>query len=99
MDTDRETRNGGTVQYRLEVAGPVGASWAGWFEADAVTRRGENTVLEVRVQDQSDLYGRLRRIHDLNLRLISVTLVAPGTPEAGPAGETRDMDTSKEKTS
>lgn len=99
MDNHRETRDGGTVQYRLEVAGRVGATWAGWFEADAVIRRGENTVLEVRVKDQSDLYGRLRRIRDLNLRLISVTLVAPGTPEAGPAGETRDTDTQEEKTS
>jgi hypothetical protein len=61
--------------YRLEVAGPVAAAWAEWFDADTVTPCGPNTMLEVRVRDQAELYGRLRRIHDLNLHLVSVTLV------------------------
>jgi hypothetical protein len=61
------------MRYRLEVGGSVGASWCEWFEADTVTPAGDNTVLELRVADRAELYGRLRRIHDLNLRLISVT--------------------------
>lgn len=61
--------------YRLEIDGPVSDGWVDWFEADTVTPRGEHTVLDVRVADQAELYGRLRRIHDLNLRLVSVTRI------------------------
>jgi hypothetical protein len=59
--------------YRLEVEGPVGSEWADWFGADAVIPAGSGTILEVHVADQAELFGRLRRIHDMNLRLVSVT--------------------------
>lgn len=76
------SRNGnpetGTVLYRLEIAGCVDAGWSGWLEAERVTAVGENTVLEVRVSDQAELYGRLRQIHNLNLRLLSLACVSPG---------------------
>lgn len=75
MNTDGRGPDRGTALYRLEVDGPVPASWADWFEADAIVSVGAHTALEVRVTDQSELYGRLRRIHDLNLRLVSVTLM------------------------
>ena len=69
------------LRYRLEVAGLVDPDWGEWFRADAITPSGENTILDVHVADQAELYGRLRRIHDLNLRLISVTrLSAPVDP-------------------
>jgi len=66
---------GESVLYRVEVAGALAASWPEWFAADAVRTVGENTILDVRVADQAELLGRLRRVHDLNLRLISVTRV------------------------
>lgn len=65
----------GKLTYRLEVEGRIGARWSDWFEADTLRVDGAVTVLEVRVADQSELYGRLRRIHDLNLRLRSVTRI------------------------
>ena len=68
---------GESVLYRVEVAGALAASWPEWFAADAVRTVGENTILDVRVADQAELLGRLRRVHDLNLRLISVTRVGP----------------------
>ena len=71
-DPDRET-----VLYRIVVAGQMAASSAEWFEADTVYTDASDTVLEVRAVDQADLYGRLRRIHDLNLRLISLTRLGP----------------------
>jgi hypothetical protein len=64
---------GEAVLYRVEVAGVLAASWPEWFAADAVRTVGENTILDVWVADQAELLGRLRRVHDLNLRLISVT--------------------------
>jgi hypothetical protein len=64
-----------SVLYRVEVAGALAATWPEWFGADAVRTLGENTVLDVRVADQAELLGLLRRVHDLNLRLISVIRV------------------------
>jgi hypothetical protein len=66
-----------SVLYRVEVAGALAASWPEWFAADAGRTTGKNTVLDVRVADQAELLGRLRRVHDLNLRLISVTRIEP----------------------
>ncbi|MFH1763499.1 MAG: hypothetical protein ABIF09_04825 [Gemmatimonadota bacterium] len=75
MEAEVETPDRDLVLYRLEVGGRIPASWAGWFEADTITMVGDLSVLDVRVADQAELYGRLRRIHDLNLRLISVTRI------------------------
>ncbi len=77
MEAEVETPDRDLVLYRLEVGGRIPSSWAGWFDADTITTVGDLTVLDVRVADQAELYGRLRRIHDLNLRLISVTRIGP----------------------
>lgn len=68
---------GEPILYEIEVEGQVGPRWRDWFQADAVLPRGDNSILQVRVADQSELFGRLRRIHDLNLRLIALTRVDP----------------------
>ena len=89
MSTNREMTGPATTVYRLEIGGSVGVSWAEWFEADTIAPCGDNTVVEVRVTDQAELYGRLRRIHDLNLRLIAVALVkVTGEPGATSRGST-----------
>lgn len=90
MASEREG-TGGTgddgVVYRMKVAGRVPASWLDWFEADAITPDGPDTLLGVRVADQAELYGRLRRIHDLNLRLLRVERLDAADP--GPADGAR----------
>ena len=75
MSDHEDVSDGGSVLYRVEVAGALAVSWPEWFAADAVRTAGENTILDIRVADQAELLGRLRRVHDLNLRLISVTRV------------------------
>ena len=75
MEAETETPDRDLVLYRLEVDGRISAAWVGWFEADTITTVDDHTVLVVRVADQAELYGRLRRIHDLNLRLISVSRI------------------------
>jgi hypothetical protein len=74
-DRNRERGPEDELVYRLEVQGLVGPGWRRWFGADAVRPAVSSTVIEIRVSDQSELFGRLRRIHDLNLRLISVERV------------------------
>lgn len=83
---DRRGSDGSRV-YRLEVEGRIGPRWSGWFDADSIRADGDRTFLEVRVADQSELYGRLRRIHDLNLRLVAVTRMDPDQEPGDPAGE------------
>jgi hypothetical protein len=75
VNDDRDISERGSVLYRVEVAGAPAGSWLEWFAAEAVRTVGENTILDIRVADQAEILGRLRRIHDLNLRLISVTRV------------------------
>lgn len=77
MNDYDDISDGGSVLYRVEVAGALAASRPEWFAANAVRTAGENTILDLRVADQAELLGRLRRVHDLNLRLISVTRLEP----------------------
>lgn len=70
-NTRAENREGGLL-YRLEIRGAVRQARSRWLGAERVTSRGSNTVILLRVADQSDLFGRLRRIHDLNLEFVSV---------------------------
>ena len=86
MNSDRDARKVEATLYRLEVAGRVPVAWKERFGAHAMRRNGENTVLEIRVRDQSELFGRLRRVHDLNLRLISVALTAAEPEDARARG-------------
>jgi len=81
---DQDEQNEEGLLYRLEVRGHLLPGRRDWFDAESMAPAGPNTVIRLRVADQSDLYGKLRRIHDLNLRLISVRQV-----EGGPADGSR----------
>jgi hypothetical protein len=78
------------VGYRLVVEGHVGPDWATWFGADGMQAANGVTVLDVTVEDQSELHGLLRRVHDLHLPLVSLNRVetpasAPGAASAAVA--------------
>ncbi len=59
--------------YTIRVRGALHDRWATWFDGMTLTRLdcGE-TIIEGRVQDQSELVGIINLIHSLNLTLISV---------------------------
>ena len=59
--------------YRIEVEGEVGPDWAAWFDAEVSAAGSGRTSITAAVADQAQLQGLLRRIHDLHLRLVSVT--------------------------
>lgn len=72
MSRGREPRESTEpFRARIEVLGSMGNGMARWLEATPVEVDGRITVLEVQVVDQSELFGRLQRIHDLNLTLVS----------------------------
>ncbi len=66
------------IAFRLEVDGELSEQWAAWFRADAVTVTSGRTVIQLSVADEAELHGLLRRVHDLHLRLFSLTRVGEG---------------------
>jgi hypothetical protein len=63
----------GAIGYRLVVDGEIGEEWASWFGECTLDTADGRTAIEVTVTDQAALHGLLRRIHDLHLRLVSLT--------------------------
>jgi hypothetical protein len=73
--TNQAHRDSQRLRYRLELDGEIAEGWTEWFGSDVVQSVEGNTVLEVTVTDQAALHGVLRRVHDLHLRLISLTQI------------------------
>jgi hypothetical protein len=59
--------------YRLNIKGFLDSSWSDWFDGFSINVKGDETVLEGIVLDQSALHGILAKINDLGLSIISVT--------------------------
>jgi hypothetical protein len=74
------------VRYRAEVEGEIPPEWAAWFGAEALDTSEGRTRMELRVADQSQLHGVLRRIHDLHLQMVRLERLDPApAPPRGPA--------------
>ena len=70
--------------YQIRVRGQLDESWADWFDNMTITVDCESedqptTTLTCIMVDQAALQGILRRIHDLNLSLISVSEIKPNS--------------------
>src|SRR5689334_6669729 len=62
--------------YEIRVRGHLDDRWAARFDGLTLTREGNgDTVLMGQVVDQAALYGLLRKVRDIGVPLISVTLV------------------------
>lgn len=70
--------------YTIRIKGHLAPGWSEWFAGMAITPTecGE-TLLSGPVADQAALHGLLAKIRDLNLALVSVTQVEPGSPNRG----------------
>jgi hypothetical protein len=67
------------IHYEIKVEGQLDKSWSGWFSDLTVTYEDGVSTLAGHVTDQAALRGILSRIWDLNLALISVVRIVPGT--------------------
>jgi len=68
----------GAGQYEIRVRGHLAPRWAQWFDGMPLTRHDDGTtVIQATVADQSALHGLLRKVSDLGLPLVSVTLTDP----------------------
>jgi hypothetical protein len=68
------------IGYRLVVEGELGPERAAWFGAVSLMASNGLTTMELDLADQADLHGLLRRVRDMNLRIIELTHLG------GPAG-------------
>jgi hypothetical protein len=75
--SERDTEG---IGYRLVVEGELGPERAAWFGAISLVASNGLTTMELDLADQADLHGLLRRVRDMNLRIIELTRLG------GPAG-------------
>ena len=73
MGSDGDGRRG--LEYRVEVEEVLTPERIRWLGGSPAADVGRGSVFHVTVLDQADLHGRLRRLHDLNARLVSVARV------------------------
>lgn len=84
-DTDHPTSKYSSETYEIVVQGQLDSLWGQWFEGMTLSNveNGESgvacTLIAGQVADQSMLHGLLIKIRDLNLKLISVRRVLPGS--------------------
>jgi len=69
----------GSGRYELRVKGHLDVRWAAWFEGFSLTHPGDGTTLLAGfIVDQAALHGVLRRLGDVGLPIVSVTLADAG---------------------
>jgi hypothetical protein len=66
------------ARYRLVLEGELAPERAAWFGAVSLAAADGVTTMHVDIADQPALHGLLRRINDVNLRIIELAQVAPG---------------------
>lgn len=66
------------VEYEIWLEGDWPSDWSAWFEALEVQSNDQSqTRLRGPIQDQSALFGLLKRVRDLGATLISVQRLNP----------------------
>ena len=74
--------------YEIKIQCRLDFTWSEWFSGMRLTEldNGE-TQLSGFLPDQAALYGLLKRIRDLNLKLISVTNANPSSSDRSQANQ------------
>lgn len=68
--------------YEIRLKGHLDEHWSEWFDDLTVTYdEHDNTILTGPIVDQSALHGLLKKVRDLGLSLISISLVEADSEE------------------
>ena len=71
------------MTYEIRIKGHLGRQWADWFAGLSITLEDNGeTLLIGLVADQAALHGLLRKVRDLGLPLLAVTLIKPSQADA-----------------
>jgi len=71
------------MAYQIQVTGHLGSEWIDWFDGLSITLQDSGeTLLSGAVADQAALHGLLRKVRDLGLPLLAVTLIKPSQADA-----------------
>lgn len=68
------------MAYQIRITGQLDARWADWFEGLTITLDAGDTLITGPVVDQAALHGLLKRVRNLGMSLVSVSLVESGPP-------------------
>ena len=75
----------GAGRYEIRVRGHLEPRWVAWFDDSTLTTELDGTTLVVgHLADQSALHGLLRKVRDLGLPLVSVTVAEPDQRDVPP---------------
>ncbi|WP_028653243.1 hypothetical protein [Nocardioides halotolerans] len=66
--------------YEIRVQGRLDPRWSTWFDGMTLTTVDGSSVLKGPVADQAALHGRLARLRDLGLPLLSVVRIDAEEP-------------------
>ncbi len=70
--------------YQIRVEGHLGQQWMDWFDGLTITLEEDgDTLLTGPVTDQAALYGLLKKVRDLGMQLVSVSLLEYGQADTG----------------
>jgi len=76
-----------TIVYQIRLKGHLSHKWTEWFEGLTITLEEDgNTLLTGPVVDQAALFGLLKKMRDLGMPLVSVTIVEPDQENSQPSG-------------
>jgi hypothetical protein len=83
-----ETQPGQAMVYQIRINGPLGSQWTNGFGGLTITLEDNGeTLLTGLVVDQAALHGRLRKVRDLGMPLLSVNRVKLIQADAADAKE------------
>ena len=79
-DVERKLSQAQPVRYDIRIQGQLDPGWSEWFEGFtmSLTDSGE-TIISGLVPDQAALNGLINRLLGMNLILVSVNRIAPGS--------------------
>ncbi len=74
--------------YQIRLKGHLGQEWTDWFDGMTITLEDNGqTLLTGPVVDQAALHGLLKKVRDLGMPLVSVSLVDPELPSTLGTGQ------------
>ncbi len=71
------------IVYQIRIKGHLGSQWSDWFGGLSITLQDNgDTLLTGPVIDQAALFCLLKKVRNLGMPLLSVSLVQPGQADA-----------------